>query len=53
MRAKTFFLWTIVAIVVFLVISNPSHAAVMVQGILGWLRHGAEAIISFVSNIFR
>lgn len=53
MKFKTFALWAVIAIVIFFVVSNPSHAATSVQGILTALRHGAEAVITFISNIFR
>lgn len=41
-----------VALVLFYVITQPSQAAEAVQGILGWLRDGAEAIITFMRNLF-
>lgn len=41
-----------VALVLFYVITQPAQAAEAVQGILGWLRDGAEAIITFVKNVF-
>jgi len=51
--------WTIwalefaaVALILFYVITQPSQAAEAVQGILGWLRDGAEAIITFMKNLF-
>lgn len=53
MKLKTLVVGTLVVLVLFFVISNPSHAATMVQGVLNFLKHGAEAIIAFVSNIFR
>jgi hypothetical protein len=41
-----------VALVLFYVITQPSQAAEAVQGILSWLRDGAEAIITFMRNLF-
>jgi hypothetical protein len=41
-----------VALVLFYVITQPTQAAAAVQGILGWLRNGAEAIITFMRNLF-
>jgi hypothetical protein len=41
-----------VALVLFYVITQPAQAALAVQGILGWLRDGAEALITFMRNLF-
>lgn len=41
-----------VAIVLFYVITQPNSAANAVQGIFGWLRDGAEAIITFLRSLF-
>ncbi|WP_169735406.1 hypothetical protein [Actinokineospora inagensis] len=41
-----------VALVLFYVVSQPTQAAQAVQGLLGWLRDGAEAIITFLKNLF-
>ena len=41
-----------VALVLFYVITQPTQAAEAVQGILGWLEDGAEAIITFMRNLF-
>jgi hypothetical protein len=41
-----------VALVLFYVITQPAQAAEAVQGILGWLEDGAEAIITFMRNLF-
>ena len=42
----------VAAIVLFYVITQPTQAGAAVQGILGWLRSGAEAIITFMKSIF-
>jgi hypothetical protein len=42
----------VAAIVLFYVITQPHQAGLAVQGILGWLRDGAEAIITFLKSIF-
>ena len=42
----------IAAIVLFYVVTQPHQAGLAVQGILGWLRDGAEAIITFMKSIF-
>jgi len=41
-----------VALVLFYVITQPTQAAAAVQSLLGWLRDGAEAIITFMRNLF-
>ena len=41
-----------VALVLFYVITQPTQAANAVQGLLGWLKDGAEAIITFMRNLF-
>jgi len=41
-----------VALVLFYVITQTTQAAQAVQGILGWLQDGAEAIITFMRNLF-
>lgn len=53
MKLKTVAFWAVILLVIFFVVSNPAHAAASVQGILTALRHGAEAVITFVSNILR
>lgn len=52
MNAKKAMMLVAVALILFYVITQPGQAAEAVQGILGWLRDGAEAIITFVKNIF-
>ncbi|MCP2238365.1 hypothetical protein [Prauserella halophila] len=41
-----------VALVLFFVIAQPGQAAGFVNNIIGSLRDAAEAVITFVSNIF-
>ncbi|MFL6125154.1 hypothetical protein [Actinophytocola sp.] len=52
MKAKKVLMLVGVALVLFYVITQPGPAAQAVQEILGWLRQGAEAIITFVQNVF-
>jgi hypothetical protein len=52
MNAKKVMMLVGVALILFYVITQPTQAAEAVQGILGWLRDGAEAIITFMKNIF-
>ncbi|SFQ08106.1 hypothetical protein SAMN05421810_104415 [Amycolatopsis arida] len=42
----------VVALVLFLLISRPTESAEAVQTALGWLRDGAEALLTFVQNLF-
>jgi hypothetical protein len=50
--AKKAIILVAVALVLFYVITQPTQAAEAVQGILGWLRDGAEALITFMRNLF-
>lgn len=52
MDAKKLIILVAVAVVLFYVITQPTQAAGAVQGLLGWLRDGAEAIITFMRNLF-
>lgn len=42
-----------IALVLFFVIAQPNNAANLVGNILAFLRDSAEAVITFVSNVFR
>lgn len=41
-----------IALVLFFVIAQPDNAAGLVSNIIGFLRDAAEAVISFVTNVF-
>ncbi|WP_237048333.1 hypothetical protein [Lentzea guizhouensis] len=41
-----------VALVLFLLITQPEESASAVQTVLGWLRQGAESIITFIRSLF-
>lgn len=41
-----------VALVLFFLISQPHQSADAVQEAFGWLREGAEAIVTFVRSLF-
>ncbi|AHH95407.1 hypothetical protein GCM10010174_59230 [Kutzneria viridogrisea] len=41
-----------VALLLFVVISQPKDSAVGVNNLLGGLRYGAEQLIAFVRNLF-
>jgi hypothetical protein len=43
----------VAGIVLFYVITQPTQAGQAVQGILSWLRDGAEAIITFMKSVFQ
>jgi hypothetical protein len=49
---KKMLIWTGVALIVFFLISQPQQSAGLVNTILTDLKHGAEAVITFVSSIF-
>jgi cell shape-determining protein MreC len=42
----------VVALVLFFLISQPEQSAQAVRTALGWLREGAEAIVTFVQSLF-
>jgi hypothetical protein len=41
-----------IALVLFFVIAQPGNAANLVGNVLNFLRSSAEAVITFVSNVF-
>ncbi|GAA3439386.1 hypothetical protein GCM10018954_090070 [Kutzneria kofuensis] len=49
---KKILIWAGVALVLFFLVSAPAQAATLVHNVLGTLRGGAEALISFVQNLF-
>lgn len=42
----------VVALVLFFLITRPTQSADVVHSVLGWLRSGAEAIVTFVRALF-
>jgi hypothetical protein len=42
----------VVALVLFFLISRPTESADAVHNVLGWLKSGAEAIVTFVRSLF-
>jgi hypothetical protein len=42
----------VVAFLLFFLITQPSGSANLVDNILDWLKNGAEAIITFVQQLF-
>jgi hypothetical protein len=51
-NAKKLVLIAVIALLLFYLITQPTQSADAVQTILGWLRDGAEAIITFVKGVF-
>ncbi|UJW28133.1 hypothetical protein L3Q67_22840 [Saccharothrix sp. AJ9571] len=51
-QIKKILLVGVVALVLFLLITQPTQSAEAVQTALGWLREGAEAIVTFVKSLF-
>lgn len=49
---KKILTWIGVALLLFFLITQPSQSAGVVTGILNWLKVSAEAIITFVKQIF-
>lgn len=42
----------VVVLILFFLISRPTESADAVHTALGWLRQGAEAILTFVRSLF-
>jgi len=51
-NAKKIAIVVAIALALFFVIAQPTHAAGLVGNVIGWLRTSAEAVITFVSNVF-
>ncbi|GAA5163864.1 MULTISPECIES: hypothetical protein [Amycolatopsis] len=51
-NTKKIVIVAVVAFVLFFLISRPTQSAEVVQNVLGWLRDGAEAIVTFVRTLF-
>ncbi|APU13013.1 hypothetical protein UA75_04785 [Actinoalloteichus sp. GBA129-24] len=52
MNLKKILMFAGIALLLFLLITQPNESANMVQGILATLQGAAEAIITFVQNLF-
>lgn len=52
MNVKKLVTLAAVALVLFLLITQPDESADAVKTALGWLRSGAESIITFVRGLF-
>lgn len=42
----------VVVLVLFFLITQPTQSADLVHKVLGWLRDGAEAIVTFFKTLF-
>ncbi|KAA9158403.1 hypothetical protein FPZ12_022700 [Amycolatopsis acidicola] len=51
-NAKKILIVAVVALVLFFLITKPNQSADVVHNVLGWLRDGAEAIVTFVRALF-
>jgi hypothetical protein len=51
-NAKKLISLAVVALLLFYLITQPTQSANAVHTVLGWLRDGAEAIITFVKSLF-
>ncbi|WP_162832377.1 hypothetical protein [Saccharopolyspora rectivirgula] len=52
MNMKKILTWLGIAFVLFFLITAPTQASDVVQGILGSLRMAAESVITFMQNLF-
>lgn len=52
MNIKKIFTWAGIAFLLFFLISQPGPASQVVQGILGSLAQAANAVITFMQNLF-
>lgn len=51
-NAKKILIIGVIGLVLFFLISKPNQSADTVHTVLGWLKDGAEAIVTFVKNVF-
>jgi hypothetical protein len=42
----------VVALVLFFLITQPTQSADLVHKVLGWLKYGAEALVTFLKALF-
>lgn len=52
MKFKKVLIWGGIALLVFFLISQPAQSAGLVGTILNDLKHGADAVITFVTSVF-
>ncbi|GLY69840.1 hypothetical protein [Amycolatopsis taiwanensis] len=51
-NTKKIVIVAVVALVLFFLVTKPNQSADVVHNVLGWLRNGAEAIVTFVRSLF-
>jgi hypothetical protein len=51
-KMKKVLIWTGIALVVFFLLSQPTQSAGLVGTLLNDLKHGAQAVITFVTSVF-
>ena len=51
-KMKKALMWTGIALLAFFLLSQPSQSAGLVGTLLNDLKHGAQAVITFVTSIF-
>jgi hypothetical protein len=51
-NAQRLILLLVIALVLFYVITQPTQSAGAVHTVLGWLKNGAEALITFIRGLF-
>lgn len=52
MNIKKILIWAVVAFLLFFLFSAPTQASDVVSGVLGSLQEAAEAVITFMQNLF-
>ncbi|TCO56547.1 hypothetical protein [Actinocrispum wychmicini] len=52
MNVKKIVLLAVVALLVFYLVTQPQQSANAVHSVLGWLKDGADAVITFVKSLF-
>ncbi|WP_198943630.1 hypothetical protein [Actinokineospora bangkokensis] len=52
MDVKKVLILTGAALLIFFLVTQPVQSAGIVNGIIQWLRDGAEAVITFVRTVF-
>ncbi len=52
MNLKKILTWAGIAFLLYFLIASPNHAGAVVNGILRSLQQAAEAVITFMQNVF-
>lgn len=51
-NTKKIVIVAVVALALFFLVTRPNESADVVHNALGWLRNGAEAIVTFMRSLF-